>query len=292
MGKALGITLTPDQQKALDDANKAKGAAGGANGKTGGAADAAAQKKLDDLAKSLGSKLNPEQLAKLKAGKLTAAEMKALGITLTPEQQKALDDANKAKGAGGANPADKSGANKAGANKSDSSKKLTPEQLEKIKSGKLTPAEQLDLAKKMLGLKDADKMSPKDILAALKKMGDKQKALDDLAKKYAGKLTADQLKALSAGKLSAEEMKKLGITLTDEQKKALDDANKAKASDTKGGADADKKKSDADKKKADDASNKKLDDLAKSLSSKLNADQLAKLKAGKFSPEEMINLGI
>merc|ERR1712166_1382340 len=87
-----------------DDANKAKGAAGGANGKTGGAADAAAQKALDDLAKSLGSKLNPEQLAKLKAGKLTAAEMKALGITLTPEQQKALDDANKAKGAaGGAN---------------------------------------------------------------------------------------------------------------------------------------------------------------------------------------------
>merc|ERR1711957_426264 len=93
MGKALGITLTPDQQKALDDANK-----------SGGAADAAAQKKLDDLAKSLGSKLNPEQLAKLKAGKLTAAEMKALGITLTPDQQKALDDANKAKGAaGGAN---------------------------------------------------------------------------------------------------------------------------------------------------------------------------------------------
>merc|ERR1711957_450604 len=98
--KALGITLTPDQQKALDDANKTKASAGGANG----AADAAAQKALDDLAKSLGSKLNADQLAKLKAGKLTAAEMKALGITLTPDQQKALDDANKAKGAaGGAN---------------------------------------------------------------------------------------------------------------------------------------------------------------------------------------------
>merc|ERR1712032_769658 len=76
------------------------------------AADAAANKALDDLAKSLAGKLTPEQLAKLKAGKLTPEEMKKLGITLTPEQQKALDDANKAKAAaaggaagGGANAA-------------------------------------------------------------------------------------------------------------------------------------------------------------------------------------------
>merc|ERR1711957_288655 len=169
-------TLTPEQQKALDDANKAKGAAGGANGKTGGAADAAAQKKLDDLAKSLGSKLNPEQLARLKAGKLTAAEMKKLGITLTPEQQKALDDANKAKGAAG-------GANgKTGADG---------------KSG---------------GAADA---------AA-------QKKLDDLAKSLGKKLNPEQLAKLKAGKLTAAEMKALGITLTPEQQKALDDANKAK----------------------------------------------------------------
>ena len=68
------------------------------------------------------------------------------------------------------------------------------------------------------------------------------KKLDDLAKSLKSKLNADQLAKLKAGKLSPEEMKKLGITLTDEQKKALEDANKAKASNTKGGADADKKK--------------------------------------------------
>merc|ERR1712160_153401 len=135
--KALGITLTPDQQKALDDANKAKGA-GGANGKSGGAADAAAQKKLDDLAKSLGKKLSADQLAKLKAGKLTAAEMKALGITLTPEQQKALDDANKAKGAaGGANG--KTGADGKSGGAADAAAQKKLDDLAKSLGKKLNP---------------------------------------------------------------------------------------------------------------------------------------------------------
>merc|ERR1712160_205176 len=133
---------------------------GGANGKTGGAADAAAQKKLDDLAKSLGSKLNADQLAKLKAGKLTAAEMKALGITLTPDQQKALDDANKAKGAaGGANGKTGGAADAAAQKKLDDlakslGSKLNPEQLAKLKAGKLTAAEmkKLELMEKLVEL--------------------------------------------------------------------------------------------------------------------------------------------
>merc|ERR1712166_1025612 len=99
-------SMTSDQLKALDNANKAK-AAGGANGVSGvnkngksSAADVKAQKSLIDLAKSLGIKLNADQSKKLKEGKLSPEEMKKLRNSMTSDQLKALDNANKAKAAG------------------------------------------------------------------------------------------------------------------------------------------------------------------------------------------------
>ena len=70
-------------------------------------ADALAQKVLDGLAKTLGTKLDAIQIAKLRAGKLTSTEIKALGITLTPEQIQNLDNAIKNLAADDGNDDDK-----------------------------------------------------------------------------------------------------------------------------------------------------------------------------------------
>merc|ERR1711957_956349 len=87
--KKLRNSLTPKKH----GANKAN-AAGGANGVSGvnkngksSASDANAQKALIDLAKSLGIKLNTNQLKKLKVGKISDEEMKKLRNTLTPKKE-------------------------------------------------------------------------------------------------------------------------------------------------------------------------------------------------------------
>merc|ERR1711957_160072 len=153
--KNVRNSITAEQLKEFINANKAK-AAGGANGVSGvnkngksSAADVKAQKSLIDLAKSLGIKLNADQSKKLKEGKLSPEEMKKLRNSITAEQLKALDNANKAKAAGGANGVSgenkngKSSASDANAQKAliDLAKslgiKLNTNQLKKIEGSKI-----------------------------------------------------------------------------------------------------------------------------------------------------------
>merc|ERR1711957_159328 len=90
----------------------------------------------------------------------------------------------------------------------------------------------------------------------------------------------DQLKKLKEGKLSPEEMKKLRNSMTSDQLKALDNANKAKAA---GGANGVSGVNKNGKSSASDANAQKaLDDLAKSMETKLNTNQLKKIEGSKI----------